>query len=408
MGILQRIFGQTESRAASRDLSWELLRQSLPVDGSMPVSPAVAESLSAVYGAVRLLSEVISSLPCLVYRKTDNGREEAPNHPVARLLQGQASEHFTGPELVETVTASALLHGAGYAEIVRDGRGVPVELRPLGFGMVSPVRLPNNRIAFDVTDSSGGSTRRLLSSEVLALYDRREDPFQIRSRLSRTAATIQGAVAAERFAQAIFANGAALSGVLSHPQNLSKEAHARLRQSFEAMFAGPQSAGKVAILEEAMKWEAISSHPDQTQLLETRRYTVEQISRVYGVPSVLLGDTSKSAYGNVVELSRQLLQYGIAPWLTRWEKRIMWSLFSEAGRLQYECEFDSDLLLRADMLARLQAYNIGRQAGLYTSNDLRRFEKLPTRTDPGGDEFLAPLAMQPAQDRRPKDDPPSI
>lgn len=405
MGLWSRLTGKEERSAPT---TWDALRMNAGADAAIPVSPVVAESLSAVYGAVRLVSEGISALPLLVYRRLPDGRVEAPEHPVARLFGGQINEYQTASEFVETIQASALLNGAGYAEIVRNGNGQPTELRPLAFGLVSPVMLPSGRRAYDVSDASGGSTRRLLPSEIFAIFDRTDDGVTVRSRLARTRETIANAIAAERFAGSFFGNGAALSGVLKMPTRLSTEAHARLRSTFEQAFTGTQKAGRVAILEEGLDWSAVSATPDKSQALESRRLSVEAVARIMGVPPVLLGDLSHANFANSVELNRQFLTYGLMPWLNKWERRIEFSLFSEIGRQQYEVEFDADLLLRADMLTRFQAYRIAREVGLYSANELRAFEKQNPRADAGGEDYFAPRNMQAEQKGGIKDREPIV
>jgi HK97 family phage portal protein len=396
-----------ESRSAT-PTSWDLLRTGggLDTDAGVPVSPHLAENMSAVFACVQIISESVASLPLAVYR-TDAGaqvRSAAPGHPVSQLFAGDPNDLQTAPEFIEMMTAHCLLRGNSYAEIVRDAKGQPVQLIPLHPDWVSVVTFANSRrIAYDVSDPRGG-TRRVLPEEMLHLKDRSDDGIIGKSRLHRARETFGTVAATERFAAANFRNGAALSGVLSHPEQIGEEAGQNLRRSFESIYKGADNAGRIAILEEGLKWQAISVSAEDAQMLESRRFGVEAIARIFRVPLPVLGDLTNANYSNVVEMNRMFFGHCLQPWLVRWEKLIQRSLFSEAGRASYEVEFDADLLLRGDMLTRFQAYRIARETGVYNANELRAFEKQNPRTDPGGDEYLTPANMASEQTGRPKAD----
>jgi HK97 family phage portal protein len=395
-----------ETRSAP-PTSWDLLRTggSIETEAGVGVSPHLAENLSAVFACVQIISETVATLPLVCYRRTgDRVRSPDPQHPVSRLFSGDPNDWQTAPEFIETVTAHCLLRGNGYAEIVRDAKGQPVELIPYHPDWVSVVQFANSRrIAYDVSDPRGG-TRRLLPEEMLHLKDRSDDGVCGKSRLHRARETFGTVLATERFAASTFRNGAALSGVLSHPEQIGEEAGKRLRSSFESIYKGSGNAGRIAILEEGLKWTQISVSPEDAQMLESRRLGVENIARIYRVPPPVLGDLSNGSYSNVTELGRWFYAHTIQPWLVRWEKLIERTLFSEAGRASYEVEFDTDLLLRGDMLTRFQSYRIAREIGLYNANELRQFEKQNPRTDPGGNEYFAPANMASEQTGRPKAD----
>jgi HK97 family phage portal protein len=400
-----RNFLGIETRSAPAPSSWDLMRTGgIETDAGVPVSPHIAENLSAVFACVQIIAETVATLPLVCYRRTgDRIRSPDPAHPVSRLFSGDPNENQTAPEFIEMMTAHCLLRGNSYAEIVRDTGGQPVQLVPFHPDWVSVVRFAGTRrVAYDVSMPEGG-TRRLLPDEMLHLKDRSDDGIVGKSRLHRARETFGTAAATERFAASMFRNGAALSGVLSHPGEIGEEAATRLRKSFEQTYAGSDKAGKIAVLEEGLKWQAISVSAEDAQMLESRRLGVENIARIYRVPPPVLGDLTNGSYSNVTELGRWFYAHTIQPWLVRWEKLIERSLFSEAGRASYEVEFDTDLLLRGDMLARFQSYRIAREIGLYNANELRQFEKQNPRTDPAGNEYFAPANMQQEQTGAPKD-----
>jgi HK97 family phage portal protein len=409
MGMLARFLGRERAEPAMQKRSapntWDLMKgDAWPTESGSYVSPYLAENLSAVFGAVQIISETVASLPLLTYRTTGDGKHLVPNHPVARLFSREPNSLQTVPEFIEMLTAHVLLRGNAYAEIVFNAAGVPVELIPMHPDHVAVVRFPGGRrIAFDYSDPFLNRTRRLLAEEVLHLRDRSDDGIIGKSRLTRARETFGTAIATERFAANTYRNGASLSGVLSHPDQIGDDARDNIRQSFEQNYSGTQNAKRIMVLEEGLKWTAISVSPEDAQMLESRRFSVESIARMFRIPPPVLGDLSNGSYSNVTELGRWFYQHTIMPWLVRWERTIERALFSEEGRRTHEVEFDADMLVRGDMLQRFQAYRIGREVGLYSANDLRKFENLNPRTDAEANAYLSPLNMQREQEGEPKD-----
>jgi HK97 family phage portal protein len=263
------------------------------------------------------------------------------------------------------------------------------------------VRIPRTgRYAFDVSLPEGG-TRRLLPEEMLHLKDRSDDGVLGKSRLARARETFGAAMATERYAASTFKNGASMSGILSHPEHLGEEATKNLKDSFKATYSGADKAGEVAVLEEGLKWQQISVSPDDAQMLESRRFSVEQLARIFRVPGPIIGDYQGGNNASIQEVGRWFYSHTIMPWLNKWERLIEHSLLSTQARRSYEVEIDADLLLRGDMLTRFQAYRIAREIGVYNANELRKFEKANPRTDPEAETYLAPSNMQPEQTGRP-------
>ena len=401
MSILSRIFApRTETR--STPTSWDLMGGN--TGGDIPMTAPLAENMSAVFAAVQIISETVASLPLLTYREDAEGvRTATRQHPVARLFAGDANQWQTAPEWIETMTAHCLLRGNAYAEIIRDGRGAPIELIPYHPDQVQVVQIPETgRLRYEVTTPHRG-TRRLLADEVLHLKDRSDDGIMGKSRLARARETFQTAMAVERFAGSTYRNGAALSGVVTHPDQIGPEAAKTLRESIESLYMGSNNAGRIGVFEEGMSWTALSVSPEDAQMLESRRFSVEQIARMFRIPPPILGDLSNGSYSNVTELGRWFAGHTIRPWLVKWERAIERALFSADGRRNHHVEFDMDELLRGDMLTRFQAYRIAREIGVYSANELRGFERQNPRKDPEADAYLSPLNMQAEQTGAPKD-----
>jgi HK97 family phage portal protein len=283
MSWLDRIFGRSaEKRSLS---SWDLMTGRVPDTGAgVAVTPVLAENLSAVFACVQIISETVATLPPVVYRLMGDGKEPDPGHPVARLFNDEPNSLQTPVEFLEQMQAQVLLRGNAYAEIVRDARGGPSVLLPLHPDRVSVLRIPRTlRIVYDVSDMDGG-TRRLVADEVFHLKDRSDDGVVGKSRLQRARETFAIAEATEIHAASTFKNSARLSGVLSHPDLLGEAALERLKQSFVNNFTGPGKAGSVLVLEEGLKFQATSVSPEDAELLQSRRFSIEQIARMFRVP----------------------------------------------------------------------------------------------------------------------------
>jgi HK97 family phage portal protein len=407
MGIRQRLaswLAPGEKRSAS---SWDLLRAGgIDTEAGMGVSAPLAENLSATFACVQAISETVATLPLVTYLvDTDGSRHEQPLHPVARLFGRQPNDQQTAPEFVEMQTAACLLKGNSYAEIVRDARGAPVALHPMNPDLVSVARLPGTRrVRYDYADPIMNRTRHLLPEEVFHLKDRSDDGIVGKSRLARAREAFATAAATERYAGRVYANSASLSGVFVHPQELGDQASARLRKELESLYTGAGNAGRIAILEEGMSFSPTSISPEDAQMLDSRRFGVEQIARLFGVPPPIIGDLSRATFSNIEQLGKWFADRTIRPWLTRWERALERSLLSEESRRTHRLEFDMDLLLRGDLLGRMQAYRIGREIGVYSAADLRSFESLNPRTDPDAETFLSPLNMASEQTGRPRVD----
>jgi HK97 family phage portal protein len=306
MNFISRMFRRTpEKRTPS---TWDLLRTGGDwglTDSGIPVSPHLAENLSVVFACTQIISETVGMLPLYVYRKTGDARLEDTPHPVARVFATDANEWQTASEFIELMTAHCLLRGNAYSEIRRDGRGQPVELVPYHPDLVSVVRIGStDRFRYDVSMPQGG-TRRILPEDMLHLKDRSDDGIIGKSRLARARETFGTALAVERYAGSTFRNGAAMSGVLSHPEALGDEASERLRKSFESTYSGAGNAGRVAVLEEGLKWQQVSVSPDDAQMLESRRFGVENLARIFRVPPPVLGDFQGGNYSSISEVGRR-------------------------------------------------------------------------------------------------------
>ena len=201
-------------------------------------------------------------------------------------------------------------------------------------------------------------------------------------------------MACEEYGSKFFANGAAPSGVLEHPGILKDPE--RVRDSWQAAFGGSQNAGKVAVLEEGMKYSPISINPQEAQFLDTRKFQIDEIARIFRVPPHMIGDLEHATFSNIEEQSLEFVTYSLQPWLTRIESSISRSLLSKDEKMIYYARFNVDGLLRGNYASRMQGYATGISNGFLCVNDVRRLENMDLVPDSeGGNLFLVNGSMSP-------------
>ena len=196
---------------------------------------------------------------------------------------------------------------------------------------------------------------------------------------------------------AFFANGAAPGGVLEHPGTIKDPQ--RVRESWQSTFGGSGNSNKIAVLEEGMKYTPIGISPEQAQFLETRKFQVNEIARIFRVPPHMVGDLEKSSFSNIEQQSLEFVKYTLDPWVIRWEQTIHRSLLLPDEKSQYFVKFNLEGLLRGDYQSRMNGYAIGRQNGWMSANDIRELENLDRiPAEEGGDLYLINGNMLPLKD----------
>lgn len=349
------------------------------------VTPEAALGHPAVLGALRLLTELLASLPLVVYRRTGAGRERAEDHPVYRLLHDAPNEFMTPFTFKETLGLHLLLHGNAYALIVRDATGKPAALWPIHPSRVSLVT-EHGILRYRV---QGETLQSYPPADVIHVPILAPDGLRGQSPVQVAREAIGAALAAEEHAARFYANNAQPSGVLTHPGTLTPEALKRLKDSWNAAHSGPGRHG-TAVLEQGMKFEPISSTARDAQLIEARQHAMRTIAAALRIPAHLLDPTARGAYANVETQSLEFLTFSLQPLLTRFEEAFTRKLFAPGE--PYFAEFLVDGLLRADTSTRYAAYKTAIEAGFLTVDEVRQRENLPPRAAPnpeGGKQYDA-------------------
>ena len=365
------------------------------------VTERSAMQMTAVYSCVRILAEAIAGLPLHVYRYTkDGGKEKAIDHPLYLLLHDEPNPEMSSFVFRETLMTHLLLWGNAYAQIIRNGKGEVVALYPLMPNKMTVDRDSNGQLYYTYQRSNEeahtmeGSSVKLKPSDVLHIPGLGFDGLVGYSPIAMAKNAIGMAIACEEFGAKFFANGAAPSGVLEHPGTIKDPS--RVRDAWQSQFGGSSNSGKVAVLEEGMKYTPISISPEQAQFLETRKFQINEIARIFRVPPHMVGDLEKSSFSNIEQQSLEFVKYTLDPWIIRWEQSMARVLLSLDEKKDLFIKFNLEGLLRGDYQSRMNGYSIARQNGWMSANDIRELENLDRiPAEQGGDLYLINGSMLP-------------
>lgn len=358
------------------------------------VNEFTAMQTTAVYACVRILAESIAGLPLHVYAYRGEGRERVPGHPLFTILHDAPNPEMTSFVFRETLMVHLLLWGNAYAQILRDRAGRVAGLYPLLPNRMSVNRDEDGRLYYTyqrVTDENPNFKRGgeviLPAEDVLHIPGLGFDGLIGYSPIAMARNAVGMTLACEEYGASFFANGARPGGVLQHPGVLKDPA--KLRESWQAVYGGAANTGKVAVLEEGMTYQQIGIPPEEAQFLETRKFQVDEIARLYRIPPHMVGDLDKSSFSNIEQQSLEFVKYTLNPWVVRWEQALQKSLLLPEERKRYFIRFNVDGLLRGDYQSRMQGYAVGRQNGWLSANDIREMEDMnPIPAEEGGDTYL--------------------
>ncbi|MFA5433875.1 MAG: phage portal protein [Candidatus Paceibacterota bacterium] len=348
------------------------------------VNERTAMQTSAVYACVRILAESVAGLPLHVYERTANGSKSTkPSHPLYRLLHDEPNREMTSFVFRETLMSHLLLWGNAYAQIIRDGRGFPIALYPLLPDRMAVDRNESGELVYTYQSDKGQV--KLRRENILHIPGLGFDGLIGYSPIAMAKNAVGLALATEDYGATFFANGANPGGVLEHPGVIKPEQADRLRESWQSQFGGA-NAHKVAVLEEGLKFHQMSIPPEQAQFLETRKFQINEIARIFRVPPHMVGDLEKSSFSNIEQQSLEFVKYTLDPWVVRWEQSLQQALILPSEKATIFIKFNLDGLLRGDYQSRMQGYSTGIQNGFMSVNDVRGLEDMNLLTaEEGGD-----------------------
>lgn len=371
-----------------------------PVSSGVTVNPQTAMTCAAVLAAINVLSQDIAKLPLLIYRRLPGGgREVATNHPLYALLAGKPNPYQSRFTFREQGQAQLLLRGNSYLyKVYARGRLTAlIPLHPdrvrvyisLGEPLYEVDRSVNTIESYYLQDQPG----RLDAGQILHTPGLTLDGLCGVSVLSYARETIGLALATEQYGAKLFGQGARPSGTLTHPGKLSPEGAGRLRDSWNSAYSGLNNAGKVAVLEEGMKFEALALSNEDAQFIASRQFSIGEVSRIFRVPPHKLMDLGRATWSNIEQMSIEYVTDSLMPWLERWEASLEDGLLQPEEREQYFIEHDISRLLRGDSTSRSSYIKNLFYSGALSVNEIREREGRNPVT--GGDRRYIPVNMAP-------------
>ena len=365
-----------------------------------PVNERTAMQTTAVYACVRILAEAVASLPLHVYEyQDDGGKKLVHDHPLYYLLHDEPNPEMTSFVFRETLMSHLLIWGNAYAQIIRDGTGRVLGLYPLLPDKMDVQRDDRGNIYYVYSRNSDENPMfkeygdiRLKAEDVLHIPGLGFDGLIGYSPIAMAKNAVGMTLACEEYGASFFANGANPGGVLEHPGVLKDPS--KVRESWNSVYRGVNNAHKIAVLEEGMKYQQIGIPPEEAQFLETRKFQINEIARLYRIPPHMIGDLDKSSFSNIEQQSLEFVKYTLDPWVIRWEQSLQRSLLLPGEKGKYFIKLNVDGLLRGDYQSRMNGYAVGRQNGWFSANDIREMENMnPIPDEEGGSLYLINGAM---------------
>lgn len=363
---LRRLYGDLTSTSAGEAVSVER-----------------SVGLTAVWSCVNLIAGSIATMPLILYKRVGDGRERYTDHPLYDVLHTRPNPAQNVVAFWEALVTALLLRGNAYAMLSRDDGG---RVRALWYVNPDRVRvepLKTGRLRYKVT--AGTSTTTVADAEMLHVVGpMSEDGYTGRSVIATFRETLGLGLALERYGAEFFANAATPKGVLTTAHRMSPEALDRLRAALEDRYTGRGSRHRTMILEEDMKFQPIGVSHEDSQFVESRRFTTEEIARIFGVPPHMIGADIKGSmtYSNAEMESLRLLKHTLGPWCARIASAVNHTLLTPAERATLYAEYLPDALLATDTAGRYAAYKTGLEAGFLTIDEVRRKENLPALAAP--------------------------
>lgn len=402
MGLFDRIARGGRSASAAGIPSWPGL---IPPLGSVQtasgqlVSQSTAMSVAAVYRAINVRATDVARCRPLLFTETSDGtrkRVKPSEHAVAALLV-RPNRVQTWFEFCRDMMVAYLLRGNAYAAILRNRQGQPQELIYINPDAVMVLEASDgswfynvNRLGLFQMAMLRGFPTAIPAESVLHVRGISFNMLVAASTIGLARDAIGLAMAQNIQASRFVNNGARPSGVLQTDRKLSQEAATRLKDQWESYQGGAQNAGRTAVLEEGLKWNAVQLSATDLQFINQQQLSVQEIARFFGVPPAKLMQPEKSARGNaVLQQNQAYVNETIAPDLDMLEQRLECEFgLAEEG---YRVAFDEGALMRADPATRFNIGRVGVLSGLISPNEFRRGEHLPPV--PGGDQVRAPVNL---------------
>ena len=379
---IKNVFVPKDNNAEQRSITY-----TTPFGSGTNVSPDTALTFTAVWSAIRLLTESVSSLPISVYRVENNGdKTEAVKESLYSLLKYKPNSYQNKITFFEKIMMDLCVNGNSYVYIERNRLARVTGLYCMNYEDMTIIQ-KDNQLFYE-----NGETGEVYdSNDVLHFTGLTTDGIEGLSPITQCKKAIGWGMAIEEYGNTFFKNGAKLSGVLSTDRSLSETAIDRLRQSFNNTYSQLSGSNQTAILEEGLTFKPVGISPDQAQFLASRTFSIEEVARIWNIPPHMLGDLSKSSFNNIEMQSQEFVTFTLLPYLTRIENEMNLKLFrtSDVGKLFIK--FNVGGLLRGNLKDRSEFYTKMINTGVYSINEVRALEDLNKIED--GDKHFMQMNM---------------
>lgn len=402
---------QKNSRRGNGIEGWEFMSMPNTTTGRY-VTRNEAMNVSTVFRCIAVLTDNVSTLPAILYRKRDDdGKDRATDHPLYRKLKFKPNKRQNATEFYSQMMMSLLMRGNAY---IQKAQSRLFEIQELGIlypDFVTVQEEETGNLIYKYYNPTTKETREFNADEIIHIRAMAQDGILGLSPLDCAIRTTIGTtLAAEEHGGRFFSNSVTPSGVLQHPAKLSAQAAERLKKDFQEKNAGANKAGGTLVLEEGMEWKQMSMTNEQSQFLETRKFQVVEICRWFGVPPHKVAELERATFSNIEQQALEFITDSLRPWLVRIEMSMLIGLFPESEWDSYTFEFLTDALLRGDTTARFGAYATGVNNGFMNLDEVRAKENMNPLPDGLGKKFRVPLNMQilgepPPQQSQPGQDP---
>lgn len=343
------------------------------------ITETVVMGIPAVYACIRVLAESIASLPLITYERMTNGdKERAREFSLFRILHDSPNPLMTSFELRELLVGHLCLRGNAFCFIERDG-GEVTALWPLHPDKVT-VEVSGRELVYK--HQNDGVEKVYPMGDILHIRGLSADGIIGYSPLSLLRDTFGASKAVQEYSASYFKNDASPGGILTTPNSLGAPAHANLKAAWAEGYQGKGKHHRTAIMDNDLKWQSIGVSPQDSQLIESQKFSVVEVARCFRVPLNLVMDYERSTYSNVTEQNRSFLTHTLQPWLTRIEQAISKSLLTESEKEKYFVEHLTQGFLRADTKTRFESYKIAIDAGFLTVDEVRQLENMNALQEP--------------------------
>ncbi len=394
--VFSRTISESEKRSAGYSLQHPsdafLSALGVKSKSGATVNDQTALTLSAVWACVRILSNTVAMPPLGVYRKSSDGsRQPDQTHPVHRLIHDEPNDIHGSFQWRQVMQAHAALKGNAYSIIHRNGSNRPAELELIENPAIVDPFVYKRKMYYRVQ----GYAKVFPSDDIFHIRGLSFDGIKGKSILQVARETMGGALAQEEYGNKIYSSGGSQRVALVTPGTLKSETKSNMRDSWENIYGGVENSHKAAILEGGVDVKNIGINPEDAQFILSRRFSVEEIARFFGIVLDLLSTDNKQTYASVEQRAIDFIKYTMMPWYTTWESEINRKLFRENEKGKYYSKFKLDALLRGDTKARADFYKDMFYIGAFNRNEIRRLEDMNSIED--GDDYYLQVNLDKAE-----------